>query len=834
MAARAFLSDHESHLRLGGGGTELVTRSVDAVPGGSHVRFRQIVQGIPVYRGDVVVSLDAENRVSMVISNAVSDVAREEPPAASFDTPGAIQRARVSLGAAGPPVGRMPEAEQVWYRRGDGSFRLAFRVTMVLEHPAGDWEVLLDAATGEELRREDRFVRHRDGASFVNGSGYVYRSNPLAAARKPYGAPGFVDGDDADTDSLNAYRVLVALDSLLVIDGQAILSGPYCTVTDIESPPGPVRFSAPSPGDFRFTRSQIGFEAVMAYYHITQAHRRLEELGFSSPSLRTLLVDPHGYQGSDNSHYSPSGNWIAFGTGGVDDAEDADVIWHEFGHAIHYNIVPTWGGGESGALGEGYSDYWAASYARSLGQWNAGDPQYHWLFGWDGHNPFWAGRILNDARHYPFGNLSVHSAGQIWSSALLSIRDEVGRDVADRLVLKSLYYLGAEITAVDAAQAILQADRDLYGGAHLPTLLFWLSTMKNFLPTADSTLVLVINDDEAAGRTTKTRSSRDHFAMAKAPASHALRMTSFANLDTAILSACQAIVLVGGQNSRPFDDPVKRRAIVRFVASGGRILVEGGQAGSFYGRDELGAEVDEEFRRKVLFCDRHVGDAPDASLVPPSGARSGAGGGPFFSTPHLLPTPLAFAPEGGASSRDAVSPDLAGNRTIGLGSWSTVAGAAAAIAHADEDGSIRTLFLPFAVSALQDSVLAGKLIENALEYLFFHRASDQEYLAEPLPVPEEFHLHQNYPNPFNPSTTIAVDLAGNAAIRLEVYSILGQRVRMLLNGTEDPGRRVVQWDGTGEAGLPVSSGTYILRLEVRPLNGTGATSVQSRRILLLR
>ena len=833
-AARTFLTERRDLLEVESASSALMTRSVETIPGGTHVRFQQIAFGIPVYRGEVVVSLNERNQVTLVISNVRAD-AGTEGKAAVYDATGAIRRAREILRSEARTVGRPPHAELVWYREGNGAEHLAFRVTMVLEQPAGDWELLIDAVTGAELRREDRFVRHRDTITHANGTGYVYRSNPLSAARKAYGSPGFEDGEDADTDSLRAYRQLVTLDSLAVVDGEVILSGPYCTVTDIESPPDPARFTSSSPDGFRYDRSQPGFEAVMAYYHITKAHRRLIELGFSSPSLANLLVDPHGYQGSDNSHYSPSGNWIAFGTGGVDDAEDADVIWHEFGHAIHYNIVPTWGGGEAGSLGEGYGDYWAASYTRSLGEWNTADPQFNWLFVWDGHNPFWSGRVLNDGRRYPFGNLSVHSAGQIWSSALLGIRDEVGRDVADRLVIKSLYYLGAEATAVDAAQAILQADRDLYGGTHVPTLLFWLSTIKNFIPSADSSMVLVVNDDATGSGPLKTRSSQELFAMATPPAGHGLRMTSFANLDTAILSGCQAIVLVGGRNPRPFDNPVKRRAIVKFVEAGGKVIVEGGQAASYYGRTEAGGELDGEFRKTILSCDRFLGDATDASLVlPASAVRSGSAGGPFFSTPHRLQAPLAFAYDSGPSTREAVSPEVAGNRTIGLGGWSTAPGAFSAIAHASPDGSIATLFLPFAVSALQDSSLAGKLIENALHYVLFHRSSGEEYLAEAPPEPEEFRLHQNYPNPFNPSTTITIDLAQSATVRLEVYSILGQRVRTLVSGTGGPGRQSYQWDGTGETGVPVSSGTYIVRLEVRTSVGDLPAFVQSRRILLLR
>ncbi len=366
------------------------------------------------------------------------------------------------------------------FRSSSGADHLAYRVSMTNEDPLGDWQVFVDALNGEVLDVEDLFANeHRQG------SGYVYLSDPLSAARKLYGSAGFVDNNDADSDSLTAYRSHVILDSLTYEDGVYKLKGPYCDVTDVESPIDPPYFSATTPDGFNYLRSAQQFEAVNVYYHVTNAYKHLLDLGFSIPSLTQIRLDPHGYLGQDNSHFCPSANWIAWGEGGVDDAEDADVIWHEYGHAIMYNVIPTWGGGESGALGEGFGDYWAGSYSHSLSQWTLSDYQYNWVFNWDGHNAFWLGRMLNDSRTYPFGGLEIHTAGQIWSSALMGIWGDLGRDITDRLVVSSFYYLGSGTTGPDAAQAIIQADRDLYGGAHVQTLAYWLGTVKHFIdPTA--------------------------------------------------------------------------------------------------------------------------------------------------------------------------------------------------------------------------------------------------------------------------------------------------------------------------------------------------------------
>jgi hypothetical protein len=94
---------------------------------------------------------------------------------------------------------------------------------------------------------------------------------------------------------------------------------------------------------------------------------------------------------------------------------------------------------------------------------------------------FQLGRSLNDTRTYPFGSLEIHDAGQIWASTLMSIWGQLGKEVTDRLVLKSLHYLGAAATGRDAAEALIQADRDLYGGIHVSALVYWLGSVKHFI-----------------------------------------------------------------------------------------------------------------------------------------------------------------------------------------------------------------------------------------------------------------------------------------------------------------------------------------------------------------
>jgi hypothetical protein len=323
-------------------------------------------------------------------------------------------------------------------------------------------------------------------ARITSGSGYVFDPDPLSTAHATYGDPGFTDNNDADSPQLNAQRQLRILNDLTFTGGLYRLQGPYAYIEDWDLPTMPP-VTAANPDSFRFRRSQSGFEDVMVYYHIDKTQRWIQSLGFNNIQNMPFHADPHGENGQDNSAYYPSANKISYGDGGVDDAEDADVILHEYGHAIQNATVPGWSGsGEQGSLGEGFGDYWAESYGRRLHLWQSTDPAFYWVFHWDGHNTFWPGRILNDTRHYPEGLTgAIHDDGQMWSSTLMNIWNDIGYEVLDRLVLQSHFYLPSSgATMAQNAQAVIQADRNLYDGAHVQTLVYWFG-QRGFINSSD-------------------------------------------------------------------------------------------------------------------------------------------------------------------------------------------------------------------------------------------------------------------------------------------------------------------------------------------------------------
>lgn len=78
-------------------------------------------------------------------------------------------------------------------------------------------------------------------------------------------------------------------------------------------------------------------------------------------------------------------------------------------------------------------------------------------------------------------------------------------------------------------------------------------------------------------------------------------------------------------------------------------------------------------------------------------------------------------------------------------------------------------------------------------------------------VPDQFSLGQNVPNPFNPDTKIAYALPEAGFVNVEIYNILGQRVKSLVNEYQDAGNYTVTWNGDDEYGSSVASGVYFYR-----------------------
>lgn len=475
--ASKFLADHARELGVNAGRIEetLALAYQKESPSGTHLRWNQVVNGVPVFRSEIVIKVNKRGQVSSVMNNLQPELTLATTPALSADD--ALERAVAWVAPTGPKLGDFKAELSVVMQ--DRTPRLAWIASVPVQKPMGDWRVFVDAKTGDVIGVSDE-IRH------ANGTGYVFDPDP----RSKMGDSTYLDQNDADAavPFPGAYD-LVTLQGITFNGSVYSLDGPYARLIDNEAPTvAPV--TPAHPDSFRFQRNAQGFEDVMVYFHLDASQRYIQSLGFTNVNNRVQQVDSHGLNGDDNSHYVPSTGNLAFGEGGVDDDEDVDVIWHEYGHSIQDNIVPGWGGGQESQMGEGFGDYWGGSY--SLSKFPGFQPLH--FFTWDGNGESWAGRRLIDtAKHYPEDCCGqVHASGTLWCSGLTDCWFSLGRTVMDRLVLDHHFALGTSATMADAANQIIQSDIDLYGGAHIGTLVtkfgFWGFVNPNdFIPSITHT-----------------------------------------------------------------------------------------------------------------------------------------------------------------------------------------------------------------------------------------------------------------------------------------------------------------------------------------------------------
>ena len=113
--------------------------------------------------------------------------------------------------------------------------------------------------------------------------------------------------------------------------------------------------------------------------------------------------------------------------------------------------------------------------------------------------------------------------------------------------------------------------------------------------------------------------------------------------------------------------------------------------------------------------------------------------------------------------------------------------------------------------------------------------SDILLSLDPSPIAAGFRLNGPFPNPFNPSTVITYELPYDLNIEINIFNLLGRKVRSLLNETRPAGQGSTIWDGKTENGHLASGGVYFISVQVRgPSNGSNIFYQETKKVLLLK
>jgi hypothetical protein len=319
-----------------------------------------------------------------------------------------------------------------------------------------DKKVLVDARSGTVTKVTDERV-------LASGTGKVFDPNPIVALQNE----SLTDGNNADAAVPAAAYKTVTIANL---DGSGYLRGSFATVVNSKKGKNAAAYSATNA--FSYTRSDTRFEQVNSYYAVDRIQTYIQSLGFTDVNNEAQDLSINTTT-QDNSWYTPSQDTITVGTGGVDDGEDQEVVWHEYGHAIHDDQVPGFGSSsDAGAIGEGFGDYMAATMSQANSSDTATTP-WACVMDWDSTS-YTSGtphciRRLDTSKTVANRTGEIHADGEIWSHALWDLNKAFGRDKATRIILEAQFGYAPSTTWAAAAQKTVDTAAALYGSADATT-----------------------------------------------------------------------------------------------------------------------------------------------------------------------------------------------------------------------------------------------------------------------------------------------------------------------------------------------------------------------------
>ena len=510
-----FVAQNAKELGLDGNAAKLVVKDSRETLTGRYVDMEQRLDGIPIIDSQVQLTVSDQGAVQSVARNVV-DVPVATVASVKKTAEIAPEAAQDIVWKDLKVTGELlepPTAEKA-YLNENNVLTLVYVVRMATSKPFGYWEYHIDANTGRIISRKDRAIKEgkykraspnnpvdtsatgvpvdqqaalanfnqrmksvaqvdRKTAKVAAGKGLVFEPNPVSSLNDV----GLLDTDPpAKFD--RAY-VEVTLAGLSEAGGKFNLQGALVRIEDFE--PGDGGASRPpstSTGTWTARRGDNAFNDVMTYFYLNGSLLYLQKLGYSGTRdlfPNGIAADSDGLIGDDNSHYVPGSDRLAFGHGCVDDNEDTDVILHELGHAIHNHINPTWGGGDSGAIGEGLGDYWAISQRKQMKNGFQVDPVK--VFEWDGIDSCWGGRRADrlNARYDPTRTYGAHQSmggfesDELWSTPLVSSLLELtgsGETIesVDQVVLEGMAGIGRNFTMRTLALATVAKAKVLFPG----------------------------------------------------------------------------------------------------------------------------------------------------------------------------------------------------------------------------------------------------------------------------------------------------------------------------------------------------------------------------------
>jgi extracellular elastinolytic metalloproteinase len=513
--ARGFLADHSAMFGLDRSQIfEMKLKNEDNDQGTTFLNYEQMIDGIPVFQGQVQVAVNADGQVISITEGQVIPDPRINTTPRLSESEG-MQRAFLFSGRQAPASFEMMEdrlarGERAVYRNPLGESRedilSEMRIMRVgpravlawhsyLDVGPNEWyEILVDANTGAMLYRYNLYADVAQGTVFRE-NGFGQRTlESFVGDTAINTAAGWMGTSTVTTgNNVDAYLDTNADNQPDAITGAGLQNGRA--------------FSSIQDFTFPFTlgidpRTQRAATVTNLFYFNNIMHDFSYRLGFteSAGNFQTnnfgrggagndsVRAEAQDGSGTNNANFGtpPDGSrprmqMFIFTRGTTsladdrDSGQDGDVVLHEYGHGISNRLVggpantSCLGGTQAGAMGEGWSDYWAATF---YGNGVIGEFVTNNLTRGIRRAAY---SVPADPVHDSYadlgaGGFQVHRDGEVWAATLWDLRQTLGATIADRLVLQGMKFTPCSPSFLNARDGILMADQNLNGGANRCTI----------------------------------------------------------------------------------------------------------------------------------------------------------------------------------------------------------------------------------------------------------------------------------------------------------------------------------------------------------------------------
>jgi Zn-dependent metalloprotease len=503
--ARKFLERHNSLFTLSSAGVdELKLENEDNDQGTTFLSYTQTVDGLKVFEGQVQVVVNKNGEVLNVREGFLVD----GPPLkrrGAMSEAGAIAKAFEHAGRTVAPsfvenYSRQSTTEMSRFAnpldlnldevlseqnvvRVGGESRLAWHIYAEVG-PEEWYEMLVDAYTGELLLRHNLFV--------FDAHGTVYTEAPDNGARQ---LVSFVGDTTINTTAgwMGTSTVTTGNNVEAYLD------------TDANNAPDNNNGAGLSTGhasaanqDFTFPfsttvdpRTQQAAVVTNLFYYNNIMHDFSYNLGFTE-TARNFQVNNFGRggtgndsvraeaqdgSGTNNANFAtpPDGSrprmqqfLFTSPNPDRDSSVDGDVVFHEYGHGISNRLIGNGSGAlsgtQSGAMGEGWSDYWAITINNdgAVGEYVTNNPAGIRRAAYTVP----AAAVHDSYADVGAGGFEVHRDGEVWAATLWDLRTQLGAAITDRIVLNGMKFTPTRPSFLNARDGIIQADQNLNGGAN--------------------------------------------------------------------------------------------------------------------------------------------------------------------------------------------------------------------------------------------------------------------------------------------------------------------------------------------------------------------------------